>query len=214
MMPKTNEELAYDKLRQVILNGELPQGEFLSQRMLAERTETAVVTVRAALRMLENEGLIEYVPRWGVRIPIEDEAALRDRYFVREVLEASAVARLLEHSNPQHYDSLLKKAREIDELAQETENVAQVAQVHFEFHQHLAECSGSNLLVEALERINLKVLMFYNAKYAWAPRFDPGDHVQLVEDIFCGDPARADQAIRQHVRRGLQRELESRALTK
>lgn len=209
-LPKTNEEIVYEKLRQIILNGELPRGEFLSQRKLAERSEAAVVTVRAALRTLENEGLIENVPRWGVRIPVEDEAALRDRYFMREVLEAAAVARMLEVSSTQHYDTLLNSAKKIDELATETEDRSHVAQVHFEFHQQIAKYSGSPLLIETLERINLRVLMFYNAQYAWAPRFDPGDHVQLVADIFSGDPSLADKATREHVRRGLERELEVR----
>jgi DNA-binding transcriptional MocR family regulator len=65
--PPTSEQQVTDRLRRHILAGELPVGEFLSQRKLAELAGTSVISVRGALRQLENEGLIENVPRAGVR---------------------------------------------------------------------------------------------------------------------------------------------------
>ena len=41
-MIKTSEDKAYETLKNLILDGELPKGEFLPQRKLAERTGTAV----------------------------------------------------------------------------------------------------------------------------------------------------------------------------
>ena len=92
---ETKEDIAYGKLKHLILAGQLPRNEFLSQRMLAEKADSVVITVRAALRRLEKDGLVEGVPKWGFRIPQETEETVRDRYFVRELLEAAAARRIV-----------------------------------------------------------------------------------------------------------------------
>ena len=60
--PRTKEEIAYQKLKELILNSELPKDEFLSQRKLAGKMDSTITNVRGALRQLENDGLIENVP--------------------------------------------------------------------------------------------------------------------------------------------------------
>jgi DNA-binding GntR family transcriptional regulator len=209
-LPRTNEEMAYHLLRDLLLRGELPVGKFLSQRMLCERAGVAEVTVRPALRLLQNEGLIEYIPRWGVRVPIETEDSLRDRYFMREVLEVAAFKRVIELNNPLHKQGMLERAQKCDSVGVEGQDgIEQFAQLHFELHHFMTQCSGSNLLVESLERIHLKIRMFYNAKRAWGRGLDRASHVNFIQDIFSGDAEHAEHAIRMHVRRGLEHELEA-----
>jgi len=50
----TSEQQVADKLREHILTGTLPVGEFLSQRKLAELTGTSVISVRGARRQRKN----------------------------------------------------------------------------------------------------------------------------------------------------------------
>jgi len=78
---------AHKRLQKAILENELPKGKFLSQRMLAKMTNTSVVSVREALKKLEYEGLIESIPRWGVRIPILTKEILKESYIMREAIE-------------------------------------------------------------------------------------------------------------------------------
>ena len=208
--PMTNEEIAYHILRDLLLRGELPTGKFLSQRMLCERAGVAEVTVRPALRLLQNEGLIEYIPRWGVRVPVESEENLRDRYFMREVLEVAAIKRIFELDNPLHRQGLLERANQCDSVSADRPNcVEQFAQRHFDFHHFMTQCSGSLLLVESLERIHLKIRMFYNAKRGWGRGLDRNSHVNFVQDVFSGDIEHAEDVVRRHVQRGLEHELEA-----
>lgn len=209
-IPRTNEEIAYGKLRDLILNRQLPIDKFLSQRGLAERVGVAVVTVRTALRRLENEGLIENVPRWGVRIPRETEETLRDRYYVREVIEVAALHRMMEHLDTQCVQTLREKAERCDTLMMEDpQNTARFAEIHCDFHHYIAECSRSPLLVECLDRVSLKTLMLSNAVRGWGRGQERATHVRLVNHILSGDPAQRERAMREHVRRGLELELEA-----
>ena len=207
--PKTSEEMAYDKLRRAVLRGELPVNQFLSQRVLAERIGAAVVTLRAAMRSLEKEGLLENVPRWGVRIPIETEESLIDRYYLRELLEVAALRRIFEQIDPALVENLRSKAEKCDRLANEDpENVELFADRHFEFHHELTVASHSPLLIEALDRLNLKTLMLYNANRGWGRGYLRSTHSQLIQDLFGdGDLKDAEAALSLHVRQGLELEL-------
>ncbi|MBL4702200.1 MAG: GntR family transcriptional regulator [Phycisphaeraceae bacterium] len=60
---KTSEQITYERLKDLIVDNKLPQGEFLSQRKLAESVGATLVTLRSSLRSLENDGLVENVPR-------------------------------------------------------------------------------------------------------------------------------------------------------
>jgi DNA-binding GntR family transcriptional regulator len=206
--PSTSEDIAYGKLKQAILLGELPENEFLSQRMLAERVGVAVVTARAAMRRLESEGLLENVPRWGVRIPLESVETVTDRYFVREVLEVAALRRLLERMDPDHI-SLLRSAAEACDRAvlDDPDNVALFAELHFQFHYQLAAASESPLLLSELDRLNLRSRMLNHAKRGRRRATARAHHVQDVNDLLCGDPVKAEATLREHIRRGLAIEL-------
>ncbi len=205
--PKTKEELAYEDLKELILAGQLPKDEFLSQRMLAQRVGTNITTVRTALRQLENDGLLENVPQWGVRIPIETEERLRDLYFMRELLEMGAVRRCVQNRGAVDVDLIMEKARRCDALARKLpENVVAFSQAHFDFHLELAQQSGSELLVQNLNRVHFRSWLLWHDVRLWKRR-NLVDHEKLVNVIFSTNEEDAAEAIRRHIEGGLQAEL-------
>jgi len=211
MQCATQEDRVYDDLKTLILQGGLPQGEFLSQRMLASRVKSAVITVRGALRRLESDGLIESVPRWGVRIPPETEATVRDRYFLRAVLEVAAVRRIVADCPEALAQELRQRALDCDRVNTEApEDEALFAERHLAFHLCIARLSGSPLLEQTLARLNLRSLMLLNAKRGWGRGKDrsPTHHQDLAEAILSEDECRAVAAIQEHILRGLQYEME------
>ena len=113
----TCEEKTYERLKQMILTGKLPQGEFLPQRGLAQQVGATIVTLRSALRLLGNDGLIENVPKWGVRIPVDTIKSVTDRYYVRELLEVGAAEKLLGNPTEDMQAELIGLAKECDRMA-------------------------------------------------------------------------------------------------
>jgi DNA-binding GntR family transcriptional regulator len=208
-LPQTEEARALHQLQALILEGSLPQGEFLSQRMLAAKVSTTLITVRAALRTLEQDGLIENVPRWGVRIPLEGEAQLRDRYFVREVLEVAAVRRLAGRSPVLAEATRLRElAAACDAMEVDPQRASAFASAHFELHVAIAEAAGSPALTQQLRRISLRSLMLGNAQRVWARGpHAPDWHSALLAHLLSGDADRAEAAIRAHIRTGLDSEV-------
>lgn len=209
----TCEEKTYYKLKEKILAGGFPVGEFLPQRSLASDVDATIVTLRSALRLLENDGLIENVPKWGVRIPAEDEASLRDRYFMREILELGAVQRIFElHRDDENIKAtLLKLAKDCDEMKPETpDSYRMFAEKHAKLHHKIVEYSGSKLLVREIERLNFRSMMLTNSSRGWLQCNDyrfTTHHSDLIMALFSLPESEALEVMRKHIRYGLELEL-------
>ena len=87
---------AYGAIKRQILDNEMPAGFQALEHELAARLGMSRTPVREALIRLEREGLIEIVPRKGMRVvPISTED-MREIYEVITALEARAAERLAE----------------------------------------------------------------------------------------------------------------------
>ena len=83
-------DLAYQKLRQRILDNEWPPGARALEQELALELGMSRTPVREALIRLSNEGLVEVVPRHGVRVLPVSAADMDEIYRVIGSLEATA----------------------------------------------------------------------------------------------------------------------------
>jgi DNA-binding GntR family transcriptional regulator len=205
--PRTKEELAYEQLKALILAGDLPRDEFLSQRKLALRVDTNLTTVRTALRQLERDGLMENVPQWGVRIPLETEERLRDLYFMRELLEVGAVRRLVQNKDAVDIKAIKEKAKRCDAFARKLpDSMVEYNEAHYDFHIELAKQSHSQLLVESLNRIHFRNWLTRHDVRLWT-RKDLVNHQRMVDVIFSSPEKVAVAEIRNHIVGGLEGEL-------
>jgi DNA-binding GntR family transcriptional regulator len=89
--PPTAQEAVLVALRQAIVSGELKPGEQVRQEALAERFGVSRVPLREALKILEGEGSVAYVPRRGYFVAELSLGDLLEVYRIRELLEAEAV---------------------------------------------------------------------------------------------------------------------------
>lgn len=78
-------------LRDLILSGDLPEGTVLSQVELAKALGVSRTPLREALRMLQEEGLVEAEPNRRARITGFDPEDLDTLYASRVLLEALAI---------------------------------------------------------------------------------------------------------------------------
>jgi DNA-binding GntR family transcriptional regulator len=89
--PPTAQEAVLAALRQAIVSGELRPGEQVRQDALAERFGVSRVPLREALKILEGEGSVTYLPRRGYFVAELSLSDLLEVYRIRELLEAEAV---------------------------------------------------------------------------------------------------------------------------
>jgi GntR family transcriptional regulator, rspAB operon transcriptional repressor len=207
---KTSAEIAYRKILQSILENKLPKGEFLSQRMLAELSETSIISVREALKRLEFEHLLESIPRWGYRIPVETRERIINLYGIREALEVMVAYLLAKTADEEQLTRIFSKAEECDLIQTTGENsIERFAARHRELHLFMAESTGNEQLMKELERLGLRSLLYQSAKSTWAREVDNWEywHRSLAEAIMSRDTCRAQEAMHKHIQHGLHHDL-------
>jgi len=77
----------YDRLKSDIVSWAFKPGQRLPEGSIAERFEVSRTPVREALRRLEQEGLVVYVPQHGYSARTLNLKSLNELYQVRVVLE-------------------------------------------------------------------------------------------------------------------------------
>lgn len=197
---------AYLLTRTKILRGEIPMGELISRRQLAEEFGMSPVPVAEAIQRLEGEGLLESRPRVGTRVKVPTPNDIRERYILREALETQCARLFSERASDLERKSLVEMANRLDEQSQTVSNKPteqyEFQFFHFQFHMQIAHCAGSTLLCELLEKNQLLVfnwLFDINAQ----SRMPPGWHVKLAKIVAGNDPNAAALSMGNHIRTGM-----------
>ena len=81
---------AYRHIRLALLDGELGDGMFLSPAKLAEKIGVSDTPVREAIIQVESEGLVERVPKLGIRARTLNRQELEEMFDLRIILESGA----------------------------------------------------------------------------------------------------------------------------
>lgn len=199
---------AYEQIRNNILNGVYRLGSPLSRRRLAEELGMSLIPVAEAMQQLEREGLLESRPRVGTRVKIPTPGEIRGTYYVREALESQAARLFAETATPEQHRELHALAAEVDrkaEAAQRRKTGREAAlfafeRLHTRLHMRLAECTGCKELTEAIERSRVLIFNWLFAVTAKLEPLPPRWHRDLMDALATGDPLKADEAMRRHVR--------------
>jgi DNA-binding GntR family transcriptional regulator len=200
---------AYSGIREEIMRGRLRPGMPLSRRNLAEQLGMSLIPVAEALRKLEDDGLVESRPRAGTRVRLHTEDDVRGLYELREALESQSARLFCQRATPGQRQELRRLAQQLDVLCQRLagSDDAQFAFVvhsqHVQFHMRIAEYARSPLLKTMIERQHVLVLNWLFDLTGRRTPLPPGFHAKLADALVSREVARADEAMRAHVRYGL-----------
>jgi DNA-binding GntR family transcriptional regulator len=84
------QDAVVDRIREMILSGQIKPGEWLRQDDLASTFGVSTMPVREALRQLQTEGLVTFYPRRGATVSQVSTGDYEEIYRIREELEVLA----------------------------------------------------------------------------------------------------------------------------
>jgi len=145
-----NVEVVHQRLRRLILCGELRAGETFSQVELAARCGVSRTPLREALRMLQTEGLITGEPNRKVRVAPFSLPDLEQIYSMRIVLEAAAVRTSVPAMTPEDIADLQGDLARMDHFAAEAD-FGRWEVPHRAFHQRLVRHAGDRFCATLAE---------------------------------------------------------------
>jgi DNA-binding GntR family transcriptional regulator len=197
-------DYAYRKLKALILDSEFAPGAFLLEKHAAAQLGLSRTPVREALVRLEQDGLLEIVPRHGARISALSPADMRDIYEVLTSLEPTA-AEVLARQRPSA-DELadLSRACADMERALEASNLKAWAVADEAFHRDLAVRCGNRRLSDMIMTVwdqSHRARMF-TLSLRPLPVQSTREHRAILDAILAGEPSAARELYRAHRRRG------------
>lgn len=197
-------EIAYRTLKARILDNDLAAGTQLLEQEVALQLGLSRTPVREAFQRLAREGLLEIVPRHGIRIsPIRPED-MREIYEVLASLEPTA-AELLAARKPSRAEMQpLIDACDAMEAALVRNDLRGWAEADMRFHRSLAESCGNRRLAQLIMTVWDQA---HRARMATltlrpVPTQSTREHRATVKAILAGDAEKAGAIYRAHRKRG------------
>ncbi|HRA62404.1 MAG TPA: GntR family transcriptional regulator [Burkholderiaceae bacterium] len=191
---------AYEQIRRRILDNVWPPGHRALEQEVALELGMSRTPVREALLQLQNEGLVEVIPRHGVRVLPVSPTDMREIYEILTALECMA-AELLARRKPGD-DELqpLIAATDAMDAALKIDDLDAWAQADERFHAQLLDLAGNRQLQATVfnywDRAH-RARMF-SLRLRPAPVNSTREHMQLVERLRAGDPEGAAAVNRAH----------------
>ena len=197
-------EQIYDRLRSMILSGELEAGTRLSPSDLASRFKVSTMPVREALRLLQLDGLIETSPRRWTRVASADPKVAEDLYPILSVLESFALATA--PSAPVEAITKARRANEALATAAASHDIPSCLAADDEFHRILVHLNPNRPLHETIADLKVRIRLLEGAYFRVEDASQSvEDHAQIVEALAHEDMERAGELIARNWERSLRR---------
>ncbi|SCF18469.1 transcriptional regulator, GntR family [Micromonospora haikouensis] len=188
-------DLAVSRLTREILSGRSDPGERLVEEQLTRRLGISRAPLREALRLLAQQGLVEHVPRRGVRVATLSDRDVRELYELRDVLERVAVHRAV----PVHREADLAGLRAaLDQMREATRlgDRLAVAESHRAFHVALVALAGNRQLSAVYDSILMKLQLYMAINLRReAEVAQPSDGVHRHERLFAAVAGEDPEAV-------------------
>lgn len=152
-------QLAYNELRESIINNTLQPGDVLSEQQIAQQLNISRTPVREALAILESEGLIEIRRGIGAFVKPLSYKDISNIFEVRRPLETLAVRTAILHITPEDIAAMREKFSDILTRYENHERVkvSEFYQADTAFHDLIVERCENPYVQRFMHTINSNV---------------------------------------------------------
>jgi DNA-binding GntR family transcriptional regulator len=193
---------AADAIREEIKKGRLAPGQRLIEGELCTVIGASRTSIREALGRLEAEGLVEVEHQKGARVRRLTHTDVKNIYQIREALEGAAARMAAGNVSSSDYRArLVELERQFG--AEDDRSPACYLDYNEEFHRLIVEMSQNGRIRKMVEQLHhtafLTLIQAISTPQAAATAHS--EHLPVIDAILQGDGARAEDAMRAHIRR-------------
>ena len=227
--PKTRFEVVLLRLRDMILNGDLPPGSRVQEVAIGKRLGCSRTPVRNSLTVLEAEGLVRGEPNKGFTVREFTMSDVLAAYDVRGLLEGFACRTLAERGLSSHTESQLDECLSRGErlLAAgffDATTIRAWTEMNGAFHQTIVSASDNPAVVSAVHLVNQHPLTAPSAivfrtgnleRLYRAMQSAQEEHTRIVSALRGRQAVRAERLMAEHVfmsRENVREEVRERGL--
>ena len=194
-------ERVYRRLREMILDGELPPQTRLVEIQLAAQFEVSRTPVREALKRLAAEQLVLSDAVRGLIVHAPEPHEIEDVYRVRDALDALAVRLAAVRITPEEVQHLRLVLGSMAE-AIDNQRTDLVVNANIAFHDVIYRAAGSATLWRLARELSDFVRRFSSGAFSSPERSSAvlGEHEEILDALERHDPDAAAAASSKHLR--------------
>lgn len=170
-------EIVYEGVRSAIIRGLIPVGERINEKEYASQMNISRTPIRDALRRIEKEGLVEYIPRYGVIVKKISISDAEEIYKIRKSLDVLATKNAMQLMTEEDFLEL-KFNLEKTTIANENNEIEKVIHLFSEFNEMIYDYSQMPLLKSIVIKLR--------------------EYVKRFRDISLSGEERRNKALNEH----------------
>ncbi len=197
-------DVVYESLREMIIEGNIPVGERIVEKEFADRLNISRTPIREALRKLEMDDLVEYIPRTGIIVKRISEQDVQEIYKIRKALEMLAVENTMVNITKDETENI-KKLLDLTEQKNSIGEVQEVFRLFSKFNEEIYNASRMPRLKSMINNLNEYLKRFRRISVDDFARRGEAlkEHRAILDAILSKDKEKAEEIIYKHLERSL-----------
>ena len=197
--------LIAEQLKQAISSGKLQPGEKLSEDALMASVGVGRVPLREALRRLEADGYVTFLPNEQVVVSKPTVEEIQDYYTIASVLEGLAARLAVERARPEEVERLRELHQHLKQACK-GQDAERYFQANSRFHRFIAELAGNERLYRMVDQMRQEMRKTRILALHLPQRLDYSmrEHDQIMDAFLKKNPELAETAVIKHLHQHMQ----------
>jgi len=199
---KTLHQEIADTLRDMIMSGELREGDKIRENELCGLMGISKTPLREALRVLSAEGLIKLIPNRGSYVTVPTFEEIKEMFDVMSVLEGVCARTAAEKMKDRDFLRLEKLHKRLEENFRERDQKAYIQQNN-SYHAFVQKLAGNRTLNQIVNGLRQKILLYRFQSLNLPGRFEQSikEHRALLSAFRDRDSEKAEILMKSHLKK-------------
>jgi len=202
-IPTVLKDRVYEALKAAISSMDIYADENppkLDERQLAEELGVSRTPIREALSRLEQEGLVQNIPRRGAFLVRKTKKDILEMICVWGALESLAARMATVHASDEEIAGLRKMFATFKDSEGASAHIDEYSDKNISFHQAIIRLSKCDLLVSIAEGLFIHMHSIRSRTIRERERVTGSiiDHIHIIEALEKRDADLAERYVREH----------------
>ncbi len=185
-------------VRELIMSGQVREGEFLRLEKLAVELGVSATPVREGLLALRGEGFVQLAPRRGFVVAALRRQDVDDLFYVQAELAGQLAARAAAQVDSAQLAEIEALQAALEAVFQ-TKDIARLEVLNHQFHRAINLCADSSKLTWFLATAaRYAPRTFFGSIPGWQ-QASVDDHQTIIQALRERDKEEANRAMQEHI---------------
>ena len=203
-MVKSNKEIAYERIRNRIINGHLKPGQPITEEQMSQALDMSRTPVREALIKLQFEDLVRMVGNRGATVMEITPVDIAEIFQLRLLVEPYAARTCVEFIDKEKLKELKEELTMLARSDLSKNGLEDLGTSLYEvhnLHDLIIQAAGNRRLARLSNTLQSQILWMLNMERRIPGRIGRSlkEHLDIVNALLAGNGERAEKHMREHL---------------